>query len=180
MLEGCDLFETLSGRDGVNEQKPFACPHVLLSHGRVLFLAGGVENIEQRDLVVNDTLLSVRVCDKGSIDAATRDGAGVRRTLDCWVVFIDEVTLDQLNRKTRFTDTTSADNHQFVLSQKLLATVVSRLCATQQGAIGNRSGPERELARDGGWTLERTLEAIVAAIRGIETTQVCSIDTNRN
>lgn len=28
--------------------------------------------------------------------------------------------------------------------------------------------------------LERTLEAIVAAIRGIETTKACSIDTNRN
>lgn len=63
----------------------------------------------------------------------------MRRTLDCWVVFIDEMTLDQLNRKTRFTDTTSADNHQFVLSQKLLATIVSRLVATQQGAIGDRS-----------------------------------------
>lgn len=145
-------------------------------------MAGGVEDIEQRDLVVNDALLSVRVCDKGSIDTANRDGIGVRRTLDCWVVFIDEMTLNQLNRKTRFTDTTSADNHQFVLSQKLLATIVSRLCATRQGAIGNRSGPEQELARDGWWLdfLERTLEAIVAAIRGIETTQACSIDTNRN
>lgn len=151
LLEGCDLFKALAGRDGVNEQEPFACPHVLLSHGGVLFLAGGVEHIEQRDLVVNDTLLSVGVCDNGSIDAASRDGTGVRHTLDCWIVFIDEMTLDQLNRKTRFTDTTSADNHQFVLSQKLLATVVSRLCATQQGAIGNRSWPERELARDGGW-----------------------------
>lgn len=73
LLEGCDLFETLAGRDGVNEQETFACPHVLLSHGRVLFLAGGIENIEKRDLIVNDTLLSVGVCDRGSIDAASRD-----------------------------------------------------------------------------------------------------------
>jgi hypothetical protein len=116
LLEGCDLFETLAGRDGVNEQKTFACPHVLLSHGRILFLAGGIEDIEQRDLVVNDTLLSVGVCGRGSIDAASRDWSGVRRTLDCWVVFIDEMALDQLDRKTRFTDTTTADNHQFVLS----------------------------------------------------------------
>lgn len=28
--------------------------------------------------------------------------------------------------------------------------------------------------------LERTLEAIVAVIRGIESTQACSVDTNRN
>lgn len=131
LLEGCDLFETLTGRDGVNEQKPFACSHVLLSHGRVLFLAGGIEDIKQRDLVVNDTLLSVRVCDKGSIDAASKNETGLRHTLDCWVVFIDEMTLNQLNRETRFTDTTSADNHQFVLSQKLLATTVSWLGATE-------------------------------------------------
>lgn len=181
LLEGCDLFETLAGRDGVNEQETFACAHVLLSHGRVLFLAGGVENIEQRDLVVNDTLLSVGVCDKGSIDAANRDGIGVRHTLDCWVVFIDEMTLDQLNRKTRFTDTTSADNHQFVLSQKLLAMVVSRLCAMQQGAIGSQIMAGAGAGK--GWCvgrLERTLEAIAAAIRGTETTVACSIDTNRN
>lgn len=131
LLEGCDLFETLAGRDGVDEQEALACPHVLLSHGRVLFLAGGVEDIEQRDLVVNDTLLSVRVCGRGSIDAARTDWTGVQHTLDCWVVFIDEMTLDQLNRKTRFTDTTAADNHQFVLSQELLAKIVSRLGATQ-------------------------------------------------
>lgn len=152
LLEGCDLLKTLAGRDGVNEQEPFACPHVLLSHRRVLFLTGGVEHIEQRDLVVNDTLLSVRVCDKGSIDAASRDGVGVRHTFDCWVVFIDEMTLDQLNRKTRFTDTTSADNHQFVLSQKLLATIVSRLWRDAAGRIWEQITAGTGAGK--GWCLE--------------------------
>lgn len=32
----------------------------------------------------------------------------------------------------------------------------------------------------GRWRLERTLEAIAGAIRKTETTQVCSIDKNRN
>lgn len=33
------------------------------------------------------------------------------------------MALNQLNRETRFTDTTSTNDHQLVLSQKLLTTV---------------------------------------------------------
>lgn len=54
-------------------------------------------------------------------------------TLDCWVIFIDEMALDQLDRKTRFTNTTSTDDHQFILSQKLLAMMVSSYGVQQQG-----------------------------------------------
>lgn len=59
LLERCDFVEALTGCDRVNEQETFTCPHVLLSHGRVLFLTGGIENIEQGDLIVDDTLLAV-------------------------------------------------------------------------------------------------------------------------
>jgi hypothetical protein len=38
------------------------------------------------------------------------------RTLDCWIVFIDEVALDQLDGKAGLSDTAAADDHQFVLS----------------------------------------------------------------
>lgn len=36
------------------------------------------------------------------------------------VIFIDEVTLDQLNRQTRFTDATAANNDELVLAQELV------------------------------------------------------------
>lgn len=51
-----------------------------------------------------------------------------RRTFNGWVILIDEMALDQLNRQTRFTDTTSTDNHQFVFSQELVrAEVISMI-----------------------------------------------------
>jgi hypothetical protein len=61
LLEGGDLLETLAGSDVVDKQETLSCPHVLLAHGTVLLLAGGVENIEKSDLVVNVALLAVRV-----------------------------------------------------------------------------------------------------------------------
>lgn len=45
--------------------------------------------------------------------------AGYMPTFNCWVVLVDEMALDQLNRETRFTNTTSTDNHQLVFSQEL-------------------------------------------------------------
>lgn len=49
--------------------------------------------------------------------------ASNERTLNGWIVFVDEMALNQLNRETRFTDTTSTDDHQLVFSQKLLTTI---------------------------------------------------------
>ena len=45
LLEGHDFLEALPARNAVHQQEPLARPHVLLPHGRVLLLAGGVENI---------------------------------------------------------------------------------------------------------------------------------------
>jgi len=61
LLEGHDLLEALAVGYRVDEQEALARAHVLLAHGRVLLLAGGVEDIEQGDLVVDDALLAVRV-----------------------------------------------------------------------------------------------------------------------
>lgn len=38
------------------------------------------------------------------------------RTFNRRVIFIDEVTLDQLNRQARFADATTADNDELVLA----------------------------------------------------------------
>lgn len=46
-----------------------------------------------------------------------------KRTLNGWIVFVDEMALNQLNRETRFTDTTPTYDHQLVFSQKLLTTI---------------------------------------------------------
>lgn len=59
LLEGHDLLEALAVRYRVDEQEALAGPHVLLAHRRVLLLAGCVEHVEQRHLVVDDALLAV-------------------------------------------------------------------------------------------------------------------------
>lgn len=46
-----------------------------------------------------------------------------QHTLNRWVVLVDEMALDQLNRETRFSDTTSTNDHQLVFSQELLTTI---------------------------------------------------------
>lgn len=70
LLECCNLLEALAGCDGVHEQETLASPHVLLSHSRVFLLTGGIENIEQSHLIVNDTLLAVRVWKNKSVGLA--------------------------------------------------------------------------------------------------------------
>ena len=40
-------------------------------------------------------------------------------TLNCRVILVDEMTLDKLDGKARLSDTTTADDHQLVLSHKL-------------------------------------------------------------
>lgn len=99
-MEGADFLERIAGGDRVNEEEAFTSAHVLLAHSSVFLLTSGVEDVEQCDLFVDDTLLAVRV-------------------LDCWIVFVDEVTLNELDGEGRFTDTTAADNYQLVFSQEL-------------------------------------------------------------
>lgn len=61
LLESRDFLEALPRRDGVDKQEAFTGAHVLLAHGRVLLLTGGIEDVEQGNLIVNDALLAVRV-----------------------------------------------------------------------------------------------------------------------
>lgn len=41
------------------------------------------------------------------------------RTFNCGIIFIDEMTLYQLNSQARLSDSTTANNDELVLSQKL-------------------------------------------------------------
>lgn len=61
LLKCPDLFERLSRGDAVDKKETFASSHVLFSHGRVLFLTGGIENIEEGNFFVDNTLLAVGV-----------------------------------------------------------------------------------------------------------------------
>lgn len=66
----------------------------------VLLLTSRIQNIEQRYFLVNDTLFSVRV-------------------FDSRIVFVNEMTLNELDRQGRLSDTTTTDDDEFVLSQEL-------------------------------------------------------------
>lgn len=59
LLKRCNFVEALTGCDRVDEQESFSCPHVLLSHGGVLFLTRSIEDIEQGDLIIDNALLAV-------------------------------------------------------------------------------------------------------------------------
>jgi len=88
LVEGADFFKRVPGGDGVYEQESLARAHVLFPHSPasqatadqhpfqrrergchmfitlyspVLFLTSGVENIKKGDLIINDTLFSVRI-----------------------------------------------------------------------------------------------------------------------
>lgn len=100
LMESANFLERIAGSDGVNEEEAFTSAHVLFAHCSIFLLAGSVEDVEQRDLIIDDALLAVRV-------------------LDCWVVFVDEVTLNELNGEGRFTNTTTANNYQLVFPQEL-------------------------------------------------------------
>lgn len=41
------------------------------------------------------------------------------RTLNCRIIFVDEMALDELDGKARFTDATASNHDQLVLSQEL-------------------------------------------------------------
>lgn len=64
LLEGHDFFEGLTRCDRVDEQEALAGAHVLFPHCRVLLLACRIENVQESDLIVDNTLLAVGVWKK--------------------------------------------------------------------------------------------------------------------
>ena len=60
-----DLLKRRARRDGIHTQEPFACPHVLVTHGRVLLLPSSVEDVEEARLLVDNHLLPVRILNRG-------------------------------------------------------------------------------------------------------------------
>ena len=68
---GCcsHLLKAAPAGDAVHQKEPFACPHVLFPHCAVLFLPSRVENVQERDLVVDDALLAVGICSGGTGEA---------------------------------------------------------------------------------------------------------------
>jgi hypothetical protein len=120
LLECDDLLEALARRYAVDEQEALACPHILLAHGRVLLLAGRVEHVQQRDLLINHTLLPVRVCRRWLALVVGRVGTCRRlRTFDGRIVFVDEMALDELDGQATLSDTTTTDYHELVFPEEL-------------------------------------------------------------
>jgi len=78
LVESANFLERIAGGDGVDEEKTFTGAHVLLAHSSIFLLTSGIKDVKQCDLLVNDTLFAVRV-------------------LDCWIVFVDELALDELD-----------------------------------------------------------------------------------
>lgn len=113
LMESANFLERIAGGDGVNEEESFTGAHVLLAHSSVFLLTSGVKDVEQCDLLVDDALLAVRV-------------------LDCWVVFVDKVALNELDGEGRFTDTTPANNYQLIFPQELRPRHVSLFKLTRK------------------------------------------------
>jgi len=100
LVESADFFEGVARGDGVDEEEALSGAHVLLAHRAIFFLSGGVEHVEQSDLVIDDALFPVRVLDGG-------------------VVLVDEVALDELDRQGGLADASSADDDKLIFPQKL-------------------------------------------------------------
>lgn len=113
LLESHDLLKALSIGDGVDKQEAFASPHVLLPHGRVLLLASCVQNIEERYLIVDNTLLAVRICvmsangHNTSVAAQSADAL----TLNRRIILVNEMRLDELDSQARLAHSTTSYNH---------------------------------------------------------------------
>ena len=99
LVESGDFIVRIPRCDTIHTQEPFTCPHILFPHRTVqkgahqrqssrtrkkernadgvpiFFLAGGIQNVQQSDLVVDDTLFSVRVC----------EGAAEERERRCFI-----------------------------------------------------------------------------------------------
>ena len=78
-----DGLETLGVVDSEDYEEPLPGPHVLVPHGAVLLLPGGVEDVEETGLSIYHNLLPVAV-------------------LYSRVVLVDKMVLDQLNCQCRF------------------------------------------------------------------------------
>lgn len=136
LLEDSNFLKTLARCDGVDKQKSFSSAHVLLAHGAVLFLAGGIENVEESDFIIDDALLAIRVYKKkrhlvshlflfvGCQALLVSDAPSLAQrpsapTFDCRVIFVDKVALDKLDGQARFAYTTTADDDELVFSHEL-------------------------------------------------------------
>jgi len=100
LVECTDFLERVSGCDGVHKQKALSCSHILLPHGTVLFLSSSVQDVKQGHFVVNHALFAVRI-------------------LDCRVILIYEMALDELDCQSGLSNTTTANDYEFVLPQEL-------------------------------------------------------------
>lgn len=90
-MEGHDFFEGLARCDGVDQEETLAGAHVLFSHSRVFFLAGCIQDVQQGDLIVDDTLLAVGIWVKQGSASSWRGTIELRPTW--W----DGVTMDRSN-----------------------------------------------------------------------------------
>lgn len=79
------VFERFGVVDGKDQEEALTRPHVLISHGRIFLLTGCVQNVQQTRLAIDDHLFAVGI-------------------FDGWIVFVNEMVLDELYGKGAFTD----------------------------------------------------------------------------
>ena len=99
------------------------------------------------------------------------------RTLNCRVILVDKVGLDELDREARLADATAADHDQLVVSGKLrrrhpLATHGNR-ARWAEGPSGARAEGQSGAAGRGG---RQTLDAIASTGRGTRVDQARTMD----
>eukprot|EP00732_Lithocolla_globosa_P005650 Lithocolla_globosa_v1_NODE_5978_length_1154_cov_2016.246588.p3 type:complete len:117 gc:universal NODE_5978_length_1154_cov_2016.246588:539-189(-) len=46
LLESVNFIKTGFGCNGIHQQKPFTCSHILFTHSRVFLLSGSVQNVQ--------------------------------------------------------------------------------------------------------------------------------------
>lgn len=66
-MEVADAREGSARVDAIDQHEALAVADPLVAEGRVLLLAGGVEDLEHARLAVDDDLLAVRVLDGGVV-----------------------------------------------------------------------------------------------------------------
>lgn len=72
----------------------------------------------------------------------------VERTLDCWIILVDEMALDQLDGEARFTDATTSDHHQLVFSEELCRQAEKSVAARQLQEGKRRRGTIPPVAKE--------------------------------
>lgn len=64
--------------------------------------------------------MNARLLVADGVMGSRREGRGrVSHTFNRRIIFVDKVALDQLDRQTRLSDTTTTDNNELILAQKL-------------------------------------------------------------